>query len=381
MTIDRTTLLKAADATLGDVSCRLLARLRRRAVADNPPAPVRTGGLRRVLVIRPGGVGDMIVLLPVLDALRRHLPGGTVDLVCEQRNLPVLDLYGMGDRALTYDRHPARFLRRLRRAEYDAVIDTEQFHHFSAVFGFLSGAPIRVGFKLNPVRNPLYTHLVGYSPDAPEGRQFMRLLLPLGLSAPEYRLSGILADRAPALPDGPAADLQSTTGGQGYVVIHAGSSTPFKLWPEERYAALGEALHRSHGPAIVLVGGRADARSARALAGSLGRSGCPVISLAGRLDLEATAAVIGGARLFVGGDSGLGHLAVALGGRTVVLFGPSDPVKWGHDAERHAVVHENLPCAPCFMFGYHKPCATRACMRQIGTETVLAACERVLQGG
>jgi ADP-heptose:LPS heptosyltransferase len=107
-------------------------------------------------------------------------------------------------------------------------------------------------------------------------------------------------------------------------------------------------------------------------------AGAEAVTLAGRLDLAGTAAIIARSALFVGSDSGLAHLAVALGVPTVVLFGPSDSLKWGTENSRHAVVRHDLPCAPCFIFGYHKPCRTIACMKGISVDDVLRACEAVL---
>lgn len=103
-----------------------------------------------------------------------------------------------------------------------------------------------------------------------------------------------------------------------------------------------------------------------------------LVSLAGGLSLAETAAVIRAAGLFIGGDSGLGHLAVALGTPTVLLFGPSDHQKWGHAGVRHAVIRRPVACAPCFIFGYHRPCRTIACMRGITVDQVVAAARQLL---
>jgi ADP-heptose:LPS heptosyltransferase len=167
----RTECLKFADAAVGASLCRILGRVTFWTSRAEPPH-VPPAEIRRILVIRPGGMGDMLLLLPVIRALRGRFPQAEVELVCEQRNFPVLRVAGMDNRSLRYDARPLAVLWRLAVRRYDVVIDTEQFHHFSAVLAWLSRARMRVGFKINPRRNPLYTHLVNYAPDGPEGSQF-----------------------------------------------------------------------------------------------------------------------------------------------------------------------------------------------------------------
>jgi ADP-heptose:LPS heptosyltransferase len=375
---DRTDLLKIADATVGAVLCRMLGRLHFLIHGGEAPEDVSPDRVRRILVIRPGGLGDMIILLPVLRALRARFPGAEIDLVCEKRNVDVLRLRGLEARAMPYDSNPVRFLRGLRRRKYDVAVDTEQFHNFSAIFGLFSGAPVRIGFKVNPIRNPLYSHLINYELDGPEGKQFMRLLEPLGIADASWDLEGEMRETELSLP-GPIQDqLRSVAPPAGFAVLNPGSSTVYKVWPAERFAKLAGRLYAECGLAVVLTGSRKEAKLSEALAGRMREAKCPVVSLAGRLTLAQTAAVLKQARLFVGCDSGLSHLAVALGVPSAVIFGPSDHRKWGVQKAHHAVVRKVLPCAPCFIFGYHRPCRTLACMRGVAVDDVMAACRKVI---
>lgn len=377
---DRVSTLKRLDATLGAVLCRVAGRLiywRRREVCVRP---VAADAVRRILVVRPGGMGDMLLLLPVLELLQRRFPAAQIDLVCERRNLAVLDLAGVPGGRLAYDRQPCAFLWRLARTPYDVAIDTEQFHNFSAIFGWLSGAPVRVGFKINPLRNPLYTHLVNYAMDGTEVEQFRALLAPLGVTDPAPPFGGCLSRLAPKAPEALRGWLASSAAGKRLVVVHPGSGATFKRWSPERFSELLGELTRSGSLAVALVGQGRDARLARQL-----QAGAPrpetVFSVAGDAPLVATAGAIRAADAFVGADSGLAHLAVALGVPTVVLFGPSDEAKWGARGPRHVVVSTAVPCRPCCIFGYHKPCHSVACMQAISVTEVLAAVAQALNGG
>ena len=378
MGFNRASLLKAIDATAGPLLCRCFGAWQYETGPRSPPEQIRCADLRRILIIRPGGMGDMIVLYPVIRALQEACRSAEIDVACETRNAQVLTLAGMGDRIKVYDRSPLTFLSGLRRRRYDVAIDTEQFHHFSAVFACASGAPVRIGFNINPRRNPLYTHLVSYDPAGREGDQFMRLLAPLGLQDPAYELEGALARLPPAAVPPDDGDLARVMDRGDFAVVHAGASTPYKLWQEAGYAELLAFLHGRRGIGAVLVGDAGDAAVSRRIVATLKTSGVPAVSCAGRCGFPVTAGIMKRARLFVGADSGLAHLAVAMAVPSVVLFGPTDHVKWGIENARHAVVRYPLACSPCFIFGYHKPCRHVACMRKITAATVQDACEKVL---
>jgi ADP-heptose:LPS heptosyltransferase len=372
------TVLKILDATLGAALCWTLGIARYLVSRRHPAKEFRRECVRRVLVIRPGGMGDMILLLPVLQRLRALLPDATVEVIGERRNAAVLRLAGWTSNCLTYDGAPLRLLWELLTNRYDVALDTEQFHHFSAVLALLSRARIRIGFKINPSRNQLYTHLVNYAVDRHEGGQFMELLAPLGVTDRAYRLEGVLA-RVDFAPRAATQEWLAERRRRGpFVVLAPGTPTPYKRWETHRFVELMRTLKQRWGLATVLMGGRDAARLIRGLAASASGNGNDVSVPAGRPSLAETAAVLREARLFVGLDSGLAHLAVAVGTPTVVIFGPSDHLKWGHDDRRHAVVHQPLACSPCFIFGYHKLCRTIACMDAVSVDHVLAACGRLL---
>jgi ADP-heptose:LPS heptosyltransferase len=375
----RPSLLKTADALIGSSLCRLLSRW----IAWREPAPDLTrlpAAVRRILVIRPGGMGDMILLLPALDALQKKFPNAHITLVCEQRNADVIQIHGGPLDLLCYDANPLKTLRHLLRNGFDVAIDTEQFHNFSAIIALLSGAKIRIGFKINPRRNPLYTHLINYAPDGYEGDQFLRLLEPLGAARPTA-LECLLAGRRFDLPPDLATRAGQAMGARPYAIIHAGCSTPYKQWPADRFAAMATALHRESGLGIVLLGTRHDAPVSEKIAALLRDAAVPVFTVCEDRPLPHAAALLQQARLFVGTDSGLAHMATLLDTPSVTLFGPSDDQKWARPTHRHRLVRNALPCAPCFIFGYHKPCRSRACMTAITVPMVLSACREVLASG
>ncbi len=375
-------LLKIVDATAGFSLCWLAGwwlHIRHRNVPGGAPVPAE---VRRILVIRPGGLGDMVLLQPMLLRLRQQFPAAAIDLVCERRNQDIPALAGHGARVLPYDARPFQLVRELRKNPYDIAVDTEQFHYFSAIMALLSGAPVRIGFKINPGRNTIYTHLVNYDLEGYEAGEFMRLLVPLGIKEAAglpMRWTGLsehgqLMHGTSLSPD--AARRSAST--SPYIVIHIGTGSRYKRWGTENFASLVKQLSSliPQPSSLTLVGGRQDRDEARVIARQAGVEGVRI--LAGDLSIRETAALIAQAGLFIGGDSGLAHLAVALGTPTVVLFGPSDHRKWGVAGPRNAIVRRDLACSPCFIFGYHKFCHSISCMTGITVTEVLNACRKTV---
>jgi ADP-heptose:LPS heptosyltransferase len=135
------------------------------------------------------------------------------------------------------------------------------------------------------------------------------------------------------VPELPAARPDSG----GPVVLHPGAASRSRRWPPERFAAVARRL-AARGEQIVVTGGPGE----RGLAAEVVRlAGLPAtVSTAGALDLPALAALVAGASLVVCGDTGVAHLATAVGTPSVLLFGPVKPSQWGPaiDVDRHPVL-------------------------------------------
>lgn len=367
-------LMKILDATLGYWLCWILGYLH---YLRNPQKTAVPPGMpKRILIIRPGGMGDMILLIPVLQYLAKRFPSARLDIICEKRNMDVLRFAGFEKNAIAYDAGISWLINLLSSRDYDIALDTEQFHNFSAIIAFWSGAAVRIGFKINPQRNLLYTHLVNYDLDGYEGIQFSRLLGPLDPKDFSYRLEGSIPISGTTVRQ--QEKLNSLAGNGKFATLHAGSTSIYKQWDTGKFSALVRTLVTERDCPIVLIGGQADIEPSNKILMEAGSSG-KVVSFAGDLTLQETAEIIRRSKLFISGDSGLAHLAIAVGTPTVVIFGATDPEKWGFRDSRHGIVRKSLACSPCFIFGYHKLCRSIDCMKDISAEEVLAVCDDLLK--
>jgi lipopolysaccharide heptosyltransferase II len=356
--------LDALDATVGPAVCTVLGA----AAPRRPAAPLAAADVRRLLVIRPGGLGDAVLAVPLLRALRRRFRDAHVDVLMERRNAGLLPA-DVADRVLLYDRAEVWSV---LRGGYDAVVDTEQSRHLSAVVARLTRARVVCGFATNE-RRRLLTHPVAYDETAWEPRAFLALYEAIaGEPAPFDEDAAWLAV---ADDDGRWADAAlASLGARPVVAIAPGAPLREREWPPACWAEVGRRLAGA-GWGVVLVGGAADrtacARVATALDGA-------VIDLAGRAPLARSAAAIARAAVYVSTDGGLLHVARALGVPTVALFGATSAAKWAPRGRRARTIAHALPCAPCTRFARTPPCPYGVeCLARVTVDEVIAAVREV----
>ncbi|MCU0230159.1 MAG: glycosyltransferase family 9 protein [Acidobacteria bacterium] len=362
----KTDILKVADALVGWPIAVLLSPFAGRRAAATSPAPSVAPPPRRVLIIRPGGIGDAVLFLPMLRELRRAWPQAQLDLLVEKRNAGVVRGLGLADHVLLYDRIPGD-LPRVLAGGYDLVIDTEQYHRASAIVALLTRAPRRIGFGTN-VRRLLLTDALPYDQSIYEARSFLELArCATGLEPhwdPEQPFLP-LDEEAVRFAEAALAPL----GDRPRVAIHPGASIPERRWPPERYAEVAAKL-AAQGIGVAVLGGREDVKAATVIATRL--EGQPAVILAGKSTLAQAAAIVAQVDVYVSADTGVLHLAYAVGTRTVHLFGPGVLSKWGPPGHRFRSIAADAPCSPCTVYGYTPPCNQgNVCMLRIEPERVV----------
>lgn len=353
--------IKAMDALIGSIAVKVLS----------PPIRIDSRlDIRSLLIIRPGGIGDALLLASSVNALKKNFPQVHITFLAELRNAGVFNLIPDVDKVLRYD-NPGEFFKTLQ-GRYDVVIDTEQWHRLSAVVARLVRAPIKIGFDTNE-RRRMFTHGIRYDQNAYEPDNFLALLEPL-----EINSKGNIGTASLLLPPQAvinASKLLQPLCSDVYVVIFPGGSIKEKRWGAERFSLVSKQL-AENGYRIVVVGGREDREAGDMIAGAGG------LNLAGMTTLAETAAVIARSCLVISGDSGVLHLAVGLDILTVSLFGPGNAAKWAPKGEKHIVLNHKLSCSPCTRFGTTPPCPNGvSCMVAITPDEVVAASLSQLKRG
>jgi lipopolysaccharide heptosyltransferase II len=352
-------MMKSLDAVIGRLAVLLMAR---------PGMKAKPASINTILLIRPGGIGDAVHLIPAINAIKAAYPDAVIDILAEKRNSAIFRLSIHVRHVFRYDRLAELF--QVLRTTYDVVIDTEQWHRLSAVVARMTRAPMLIGFGTNE-RARLFTHPTPYSQDDYEIESFFRLLEPLCIEPREISRP-FLAVPSEAKERGDT--LLGELKGRTFVTIFPGASIPERQWGADKFGKVAEML-AVLGVAVVVVGSGDDKGLGEVIVA--GRAG---LNLAGRTSLSETAAVIQKSVLMLSGDSGVLHIAVGLGVPTVSLFGPGRARKWAPQGERHIVINKGLSCSPCTIFGTTPPCPISAqCLNDITVDEVFNAVATLLR--
>ncbi|MBI4560837.1 MAG: glycosyltransferase family 9 protein [Candidatus Rokubacteria bacterium] len=324
--------------------------------------------IRELGVRAPNWLGDSVMALPLLRALRGGVPHGRITLVG-----PWAEIFrhqGVADQVIACPRSFRRRIaltRVLRPLGADtALLLPNSFE--SALAAWSWGTRRRVGFATDG-RSWLLTHPV--PPPAPRRHQvdeYLRLLEVFNLRSQEPVPRWALT---PGPEDAAARELLSEAGipdGTPLAGCHLGAAFgPSKLWPVERWASLAGQLAR-RGVTPVLLGSPGELPVALEVER---RCASPVASLVGRDTPALLPSLLSRLTLLISGDTGVAQLAAAIGVTVIALFGPTDPRLTAPRGRRVLTIAKFPPCAPCFL----TVCPIdHPCMRQIGVEEVVAAC-------
>lgn len=325
--------------------------------------------LNTILFIRPGGIGDAVLLIPVIQALKRLRPHTIIDILAEKRNAAVFLLCPDVNAIFHYDE--PRELCSVIRTTYDVVVDSEQWHRLSAVVARTTKAPMTIGFATNE-RKRLFTNPVPYSQDDFELISFQNLLTPLIVTSASH--SGEPFFTIPQVVAEKAREVLSPIYSRKIVALFPGGSIAQRRWGANHFRQVAEKLSEQ-GYRIIAVGGSDDVRyGEQIVSGLLG-----ALNLCGKLSLPETAAVLKESSLLITGDSGIMHIGYGLGIKIVALFGPGRERKWAPRGANCIVINKKLACSPCTTFGYTPKCKKKAeCMQQISVEEVTKAALELL---
>ncbi len=340
---------------------------------------------RRILIIKMRYIGDVILVTPLIAALKERLPGAQIDVLVNHNTAAILSGHSMIRRVLGFDVEKSRkqpmyifrLIQGIRRRRYDLVIDLTGSDRAAAVTRF-SGAPLRIGYsRLRKLREKLvYTqvipyhlgslHTVDYHLKAAEvlhlpvkDRHPSLAVMPASRQAVEQKLSA-----AGIVPDAP------------FVVIHPGARRWYKSWPPERYARLGDRIIDERTIPVILSGGPGDQDICRKIELEMIH---PPINLSGRLNLTELTALIQKSACLIGNDSAPIHIATAVGTPVIALFGPTLSSAWAPRRPSDTVIAAEYPCRPCGHARSDCPLGEEYCMAGISFDSVWEAVKKALE--
>jgi lipopolysaccharide heptosyltransferase III len=342
----------------------------------------------RILVIALRRLGDVLLTTPLIRSLRRAWPKATIEALVFADTVGVVEGNPDLDGVLAMPARPTNaqslgLAMRLWR-KYDLAISTQSGDRptfFALVAGGHSVAPVEERFS-GRIKRALLGVSVPLATGVHRVEEILRLADALGIA------------RVPELV-GPRPQSVDGLGSGDYAVIHAAPMFRYKQWTASGWRALAAAL-AARGLAVIATGGPGDEE--RRYLDEVWRDGAPVRRLDGQLSWPQLAGLLAKARVYVGPDTSVTHLAAAAGCPTVALYGPTDPRLWGPwplgglasiwDAAATVQHRANvwllqnpLPCMPCQLEGCERRLDSySACLDELPVERVIAAVDAALGG-
>jgi lipopolysaccharide heptosyltransferase II len=337
-------------------------------------APTASFDPKKILIVLHGSIGDVTRALPLAKLLRRGFPRASLAWSVEPAAYPLLEGHPAIDEIILFNRGGgwksfAHFLAHVRARRFDLVLDLQR-HLKSGFISWASGAPRRLGF---------------HPADAKEGNGFFNNLHIERCGETIAKLDHYLkfADFL-GIPRTPlewdisltAAEWQAVEGhlagvSNSYAVLFVGTRWPSKQWFPQQMAECARMLQADYDLDVILLGGKDDRELARQ-ASAVDR----VLDRVGKTTLREAVGIIQRAKLAVGPDTGLMHIAAAVGTPVISLWGATDPQRTGPVGFADLVIRGQAPCAPC----KRRRCAIgRICMQSITTSMIAAKAAAALK--
>lgn len=338
-----------------------------------------TDVVRRLLLIKPSSLGDLVHAMPTLAALRERFPQAEVTWLVKRQWAPLVDVIAGVDHVCSVSEGFKGWLGQvpaLRRAGYDLVVDLQGLFR-SGAMAWLAGCSRRVGFATAREGSPLfYTQRVVVPPTPMHAvDRYLLVAEALGATRPTPPRFEFI-DRS---DDRQAVDTILTRAGmaphQVWIAMNVSARWETKRWPPQHFAEVADRLSQAHGLSVVLIGGPAERPESLAVTA---RMRTKAIDLTGQTPVGLLPGLLRRASLLVTNDSGPMHIAAAVGTPVVALFGPTDPVKTGPYGKGHVVLSHAVECRPCFRRDCARPVPLE-CLTAVRPDQVVRAVEQHLE--
>jgi lipopolysaccharide heptosyltransferase I len=325
-----------------------------------------------VLLVKPSALGDIVHTFPIVRAIKQSIPNVLIDWVVADSYADLARMSPHINEVFPFRRKAwgkwwktstvmevFGYIKSLRQREYGAILDLQGLLR-SGLITFVARADLKIGFANGREGAPIFYNSKIPAPDhgAHAIDRYFSTLIGLGIDQP----GPVGYDLEIPVKESLWADLN--TPNEPFAIINPNSRWETKRWSPEQFGNLAAKLYKEEGLKCVIIGGPFDIERGKQVADIAGEG---VVNLTGKGGIVHLAAALKKATVMFSNDSGPLHLAVALGTPTVSIFGPTDPAMTGPYGPGHAVIRQNLDCAPCFkrQCPYNHECMKQTCVDEI----------------
>jgi len=306
------------------------------------------GPPKRILIVKPSSMGDIVHSLPFLNAIKSCHPKSEIHWVVAKGLEGLLEGHPMIDELIVIDkdkwkklgkasetvREIRKLLREVKHKRYDLVIDLQGLFR-SGIITMATGAPVRVGFSEAREGGWLfYTGKVKGGKDIHAVDRYLKIAESLGCITDNVIFPFPLIRE----DTGEAGEIKAAL--KDYVVIVPGARWDTKIWPAERFGKIASMLPLKS----LVIGSKTDEGIAEKVVHA---SDGNAVSLAGETNLRELMEIMRGAKLVISNDSGPMHIAAGFNVPVIAIFGPTSPALTGPYGKGHVVLRSDAECSPC----------------------------------
>ncbi len=372
--------IKVIDKYIGSLLCSFLSVFNKK---------YKNYQINKILVVQLWGIGETILTLPAIEALRKNFAKAEINVLATSRNKDVFFKNNNLDEVITLKLNPFSTLNFILKnvKKYDLVIDMEEYLNISAIIAFFVGKRI-VGYSHN-LRAKLYTDKIRYNDKQHALQTFLDLVRVLGFN---YN-----ADKLPKLnfskKDKNFVDKFLKDNGvkkNDFLVCvapGAAESAKSRMWPYDRYAELCDEIVAKYNTKMIFVGVLNENELIENIKNRMENK--KTINASGKLTLNQLFYLISKSKLFIGNDAGPMHIAAAQDVKTIGLFGPNLPLRFGPYGKDNIAVYKGYNCefSPCINVhkGQVPDCLYpknsndyQKCMKNISVDDALKEVEKLI---
>jgi heptosyltransferase-2 len=341
-TYDMVILIKFIDKYIGNLLCNFLALF-------NKQKNMRIK-FDKILVVQLWGIGETILILPSIEALRKKFPKAKIDVLATPRNKDIFFDNKNISKIITLKLNPFSVFNFILKniKNYDLVIDMEEYLNISAIMSFFVGKRI-VGYSHN-ARAKLYTTKVKYNDKQHAVQTFFDLVRTLDINYDTDRLPKLNFSKN----DKNFVDKflkNNNVKNNGCVVCvapGAAESAKARMWPYDRYAEFCDEIIDKYNARIMFVGALNEFELIDNIQKNM-ENKTNTINASGKITINQLFYLISKSKLFIGNDAGPMHIAAAQGVKTLGLFGPNLPLRFGPYGKGNIGLYKGYNCefSPC----------------------------------